>query len=201
MESLTKREKTLIYVLICFLILVAGWFLLLNPALEKNSQVHAEYEEKQTQLTTIKQQLKDYEDAPSQYKILEDSYNEIAGQYSQVLSNDDIDKLITTKVLASGFRPKNLSIGEVPGASLQSTDTTATDGTANPSTDNSATSSVIKQSTINMTLNGDLTKLKKLMGSINEQEGLEIGNLSYQLSNAQSNTVTISFVIYMIEKQ
>lgn len=201
MESLTKREKTLIYVLICFLILVAGWFLLLNPALEKNSQVHAEYEEKQTQLTTIKQQLKDYEDAPSQYQILEDSYNEIAGQYSQVLSNDDIDKLITTKVLASGFRPKNLSIGEVTGASLQSTDTTATDGTANPSTDNSATSSVIKQSTINMTLNGDLTKLKKLMGSINEQEGLEIGNLSYQLSNAQSNTVTISFVIYMIEKQ
>lgn len=201
MESLTKREKTLIYVLICFLILVAGWFILLNPALEKNSQIHAEYEEKKSQLATIKQQLKDYEDAPSQYKILEDSYNEIAGQYSQVLSNDDIDKLITTKVLASGFRPKNLSISEASNASLQATDASSTTETTDSTTDNTATSSVIKQSTINMTLNGDLNKLKKLMSSISEQEGLEIGNLSYQLSNTQSNTVTISFVIYMIEKQ
>ena len=65
MESLTKREKVLIYILICFLIAVAGWFFLLNPALEKNNLVHADYEQSQENLASLKQQLKNYEEAPN----------------------------------------------------------------------------------------------------------------------------------------
>ncbi len=197
MQSLTKREKTLIYILICFLIIVAGWFLLLDPALQKNTLVKAEYEQKQSQLITVKQKLKDYEDAPNQYKILEESYNEIAGKYNEILSNDDIDKLITTKVLACGFRPKSLTIGEITNTSFQTSDNATSEEN---NSNNQKTDSVIKQANINMTLSGDINKLKKLINSINEQEGLEIGNLSCQLSNNQANSVSISFIIYMIEK-
>ena len=61
MKELTKREKTLIYILICFLLVVAGWFLLLQPALEKNTLVHSQYLEQQQKLSSLQKQLKDYE--------------------------------------------------------------------------------------------------------------------------------------------
>ena len=120
MESLTKREKVLIYILICFLIAVAGWFFLLNPALEKNNLVHADYEQSQENLASLKQQLKNYEEAPKQLERLEKSYNEIADQYSGILTNDDIDKLLTTKVLSVGLYPKSMAIGEISAAKLTS---------------------------------------------------------------------------------
>ena len=51
-----------------------------------------------------------------------------------------------------------------------------------------------------MTLTGDLTKLKSLMNIIDKQEGLEIGSLSYQISNNEANTVSLSFILYMVNK-
>ena len=194
MQKLTKREKTLIYILICFLIIVGGWFLLLNPALEKNSKKHAEYLEVQQQLTTIQKQLIEYEQAPQQLKILEESYNEIASQYKDILSNDDIDKFLTTKVLSCGFRPVSLSIGAVSDASFKQ----ATDDKAD--TKKTSGNSILKQVTINMSLNGNFNNLKKLMDTIEKEKGVEIANLSYQLSNTEKNTISLSFIMYMIQK-
>lgn len=196
MQKLTKREKTLIYILVCFLIIVGGWFLLLNPALEKNSLVHAEYEQKQAQLTALQQQLKDYESAPNQLEILEETYNEITNQYKSILSNDDIDKFLTTKVLTNGFKPISMTIGAIGDASFQTTATTSTDTSTTKTTGNS----VLKQVTVTMSLNGDLTKLKKLMNDIDGEKGVEISTLTYQLSNNENNTVNLSFILYMIQK-
>lgn len=196
MQKLTKREKTLIYILICFLIIVGGWFLLLNPALEKNSLVHAEYEQKQAQLTALQQQLKDYESAPNQLEILEETYNEITNQYKSILSNDDIDKFLTTKVLTNGFKPISMTIGAIGDASFQTTATTSTDTSTTKTTGNS----VLKQVTVTMSLSGDLTKLKKLMNDIDGEKGVEISTLTYQLSNNENNTVNLSFILYMIQK-
>lgn len=199
MQKLTKREKTLIYILVCFLIVVAGWFFLLNPALEKNSLVHIQYEQSQMELTSLEKQLKDYEAAPEQLKILEENYNEIADKYNSILSNDDIDKLLTSKVLAYGFRPKSMTIGPTTDAVLKSDGTTESTDTATNQNQQSS-NSVIKQSTVNMTLTGDLNKLKKLMDAIHDLKGLEIGTLTYQLSGDTVNTINLSFIIYMIQK-
>ncbi|WP_270526072.1 type II secretion system protein GspM [Longibaculum muris] len=80
MESLTKREKILIYVLVCFLLVVAGWFLLITPALEKNTLLNAQNVNLQSQILTLKKTLKDYESAPAELKIIEESYDKIADQ-------------------------------------------------------------------------------------------------------------------------
>lgn len=192
MQKLTKREKTLIYILICFLFIVGGWFLLLNPALEKDVAIKEEYLQVQSQLTTLKQQLKDYESAPEQLQIIEESYKEIADQYKAVLSNDDIDKYLTTKVLANGFRPKSMSIGAITDAS--------TKAASNNSNSKTTSSSVLKQVTVTMSLSGNFNNLKKLMTAIEQEKGVEIATLTYQLSSQEANTVSLSFVMYMIEK-
>ena len=192
MQKLTKREKTLIYILICFLFIVGGWFLLLNPALEKDVAIKEEYLQVQSQLTTLKQQLKDYESAPEQLQIIEESYKEIADQYKAVLSNDDIDKYLTTKVLANGFRPKSMSIGAITDASTKSA--------SNNSDSKTTSSSVLKQVTVTMSLSGNFNNLKKLMTAIEQEKGVEIATLTYQLSSQEANTVSLSFVMYMIEK-
>ena len=42
--QLSNREKKLLYFLVCFLIVVGGWFLVISPALDKNSKLNVEYQ-------------------------------------------------------------------------------------------------------------------------------------------------------------
>lgn len=191
MRELSRREQFLIYVLVCFLIAVAGWFVLLDPALAKNSQLRVQNDSLQMQLLTLQQQLKDYENAPSELEVLEESYNEIASEYNSIMTNDNIDKLLTTQSLAHGFRPKSMTIGAISDVTFASADET---------TDEEKTSeNPLKQSVITMSLDGNLNNLKKLMNTINDMKGIELGNLSYQI-NQEKTSINLSFVIYMIQK-
>jgi len=71
LEKLTKREKVLIYIMICVLILALGVFFVIKPAASWNSSVNSKYEkiklQKMEMETTISQkqtakgEIKEYE--------------------------------------------------------------------------------------------------------------------------------------------
>ncbi|MDK2962417.1 MAG: hypothetical protein PWP20_1543 [Eubacteriaceae bacterium] len=48
MKKLTKREKTLLYILGCFLIATAGIYLILLPAYDRYAVIHDQYLEAQS---------------------------------------------------------------------------------------------------------------------------------------------------------
>ncbi|MDD4366814.1 MAG: hypothetical protein PHV38_04005, partial [Eubacteriales bacterium] len=71
LEKLTKREKVLIYIMICVLILTLGVFFVIKPAVAWNSSVNSKYEETKlqkmemettiSQKQTAKAEIKEYE--------------------------------------------------------------------------------------------------------------------------------------------
>lgn len=44
MQTLTKREKFMLYVLLCIIIFAGGVFWMLMPALEKHNSLKADYD-------------------------------------------------------------------------------------------------------------------------------------------------------------
>lgn len=184
MLELSKRERFLIYILSCFLIAVAGWFFFLSPALDKNSELRMTNENTQMQLLTLQQQLINLESAPEQLEKLEEKYTEITNQYNEPMPNDDIDKLLTTQVLSYGMNPKTMTIGDLEDVTLDK---------------NKTEKSIIKQSHVTMTLEGNIANLKKLIDSLDDMKGIEIGQFQYQMTK-EKESVSLSFIVYMIQK-
>ncbi|WP_270526073.1 hypothetical protein [Longibaculum muris] len=113
------------------------------------------------------------------------------------MSNDDIDKLLTTKILANGFKPVSLTIGTMTDATFKTEETKSSSQTKE-ATKNKV--SVIKQVNVIASISGNFSNLNKLLDAINNQKGLEIGNLTYQVSSNEKNTISISFIVYMVQK-
>lgn len=185
MIELTKRERFLIYILMCFLIAVAGWFFFLSPTLDKNAELKVTRENNQMQLITLQQELKSVEEAPEQLEILEERYTKITNQYNKIMTNDNIDKLLTSQVLYYGMSPKSMTISELTDVSFDK--------------EQKESKSIIQQSTVTMTLEGNLANLKKLIDSLEDIKGVEIGQFQYMITE-EKESVVLSFVIYMIDK-
>lgn len=183
MLELTKREKFLLYVLVCFLLAVAGWFLLLSPTLDKNAELRVTDQNTLMQLSTLQKELINLESAPKQLEVLQERYDKITDQYNDILVNDDIDKLLTTSILAHGLYPQSMTIGNIENVQIDKKDT----------------ASIIKQVKVTMTLEGTITNLKKLIDTLENMEGVEIGQFQYQITK-EKESVVLSFVIFMVKK-
>ena len=68
MQTLTKREKILLYVLLCIVVFAGGLFWMLLPALEKHNTLKAEYDTAQLELQSAKASMIDYGDLDKQLK-------------------------------------------------------------------------------------------------------------------------------------
>ena len=111
--QLSNREKKLLYFLVCFLIVVGGWFLVISPALDKNSKLNVEYQSVLIQNTTKQTELSQYLNAQDELKIKEDNLNQLIEKYNPILSNEKIDKLLTSTFLSQGLTPISMTISSI----------------------------------------------------------------------------------------
>ena len=108
LNTLSQREKKLIYVLICFMIVIIGWFFVIQPCLKNYSTAVSENATYQSQLSQVSSTLTLYQEAPGTLKIKQESYDEIVKKYSAVLKNEKIDKMITHQILVNSLTPESL---------------------------------------------------------------------------------------------
>lgn len=197
-DQLTAREKKLLYVLTCFLIVVAGWFLLITPALDKKTALNQQYEDALMENSKLQSELNQYILAPDQLKIKQDSLKEIIEKYNPILSNEKIDKLLTSAFLTNGLKPLSLAISDVKAATT-STDTSTT---SNTTTENTAETSYVQQATVNVSVSGSLTQITNTINSINKMKGVEISSFSYTdaASATDSTTASIAIIVYMAQQ-
>lgn len=197
-DQLTAREKKLLYVLTCFLIVVAGWFLLITPALDKKTALNQQYEDALMENSKLQSELNQYILAPDQLKIKQDSLKEIIEKYNPILSNEKIDKLLTSAFLTNGLKPLSLAISDVKAA----TTSTDTNTTSNTTTENTAETSYVQQATVNVSVSGSLTQITNTINSINKMKGVEISSFSYTeaTSATDSTTASIAIIVYMAQQ-
>lgn len=194
-EHLTQREKKLLYTLICFLIIVGGWFLLITPSLDKRSELNQTYQNSLALNTSKQSDLSKYLLAPDELKIKKNSLKTIIDKYNSQLSNEKIDKLLTTAFLTNGLKPVSLAISDVKPASVKTaaTDQSFTDG---------ETSEYVTQATVNVSVSGSLVQITNTIDTLNKMKGIEISKLTYTTTTSSSTqgsvrSATITIVVYM----
>ena len=192
-EHLTQREKKLLYTLICFFIVVGGWFLLIIPSLDKSSELNQTYQNALALNTSKQSDLSKYLLAPDELKIKKNSLKTIIDKYNSQLSNEKIDKLLTTAFLTNGLKPVSLAISDVKPASVKTatTDQTPTD---------EETSEYVTQATVNVSVSGSLVQITNTIDTLNKMKGIEISKFTYTTSSStqgSGTSATLTIVVYM----
>ncbi|WP_270639280.1 type II secretion system protein GspM [Longibaculum muris] len=118
-DQLSSREKKLLYFLVCFLIVVGGWFFVIVPALDKNTVLNKEYQDILMENASIQTDLSQYLSAQDQLKVEQDNLKQVIENYNPILSTEKIDKLITTTFLSQGLTPTSLTLSDVTAVKIK----------------------------------------------------------------------------------
>lgn len=178
--KLSNREKRMIVFLICFLVVVGGWTLLIQPTLTKRTQLKAEYES----VSLSASQTSDvsmYTNAPAQVEEVKAKIQSLSSQFHEQLTNEELDNLYTTTILARGMNPLSLSITDKSSASK----------------DTSTSFPVMKVST-DMSVEGTMEQVEQLIDDLQAIDGVRVTKMQFSsASTNQQTSSSLSVVMYM----
>lgn len=190
----TKREKVLLYFLLCFVLIMGGLFVLVLPSMKAKDEVELEYQTAKSRLSSLQSTLIQYGDLDSAITDTENQIEEVKSKFYQPILNEDVDKLLKEKLLLRNLTPLTMAISEPVPAQLQTTSTDesgSVDATTNQPTAN------ISVITVSMTFTGDSVNLANFVDDIKALEATQVGSLTYDATNVD-NPITISFKLYVL---
>ncbi|MDD3049146.1 MAG: hypothetical protein PHQ89_04125 [Bacilli bacterium] len=202
--KLSKREKTLMYILLLLIIVLVGWFLLLEPSLSEYTEKQSQLSENKIKLNGLKSTYADYEDAPT--KALDESAKYITNKekFYKAMTNEDIDKLLTRMALLHSLKPVNLNIGEISAAdeivsyddSLDKEETTKTE-----STTGTEKTILVNKVEVSMSLAGEINNAFALADEIKDNSALRLKSYSYiKGETTLKSSMILVFDVYMINE-
>ncbi|MEG0710045.1 MAG: hypothetical protein RR481_07400 [Longicatena sp.] len=202
--KLTKREKTLLYILLCMVIFVGGAFLLVMPALEKNNTLKAEYEMQKIELQSAKASVVDYKDLDKSIKETSAKLVEVEGKFYKIMKNEDVDNLITTLTIAHGLTPTSLQISEVVEEEVMSYKDYLKTLEKNDEKKQSEPAkkdnkeNMMKVYNVSLNVTGTIGNLQKMVDAANQSKTMKISAVSYSNQSEADKAMTITFKIFMI---
>lgn len=111
-KKLTKREKVLLYVLICFLILMGGIFWLILPAMDTLLERQARYQEVQEEYLLTRTAIDGISGVQEQTARIQENIAAMDGYYYPPMTTEQVDTLVTGLVRIYGLTPVSLSLSD-----------------------------------------------------------------------------------------
>lgn len=204
MNSLTKREKTLIYILICMIVFIGGLLLLVLPSFENYASAKAANVEAQTQLQLTKASMPDYSNLDENEKKLKKELDEIKKYFYNEMDKEDLDQIITQIAVEHNLTPVNLSMSEITEESVmnyedylksQSKEETST---TNDNNETATTSTTGKVYSVSLLVQGSVLDVQQLVNDANQTYSMKIASVQYSEQQEDVKQMTITFKIYMI---
>lgn len=210
-SALSKREKQLLYILLVFLLVMAGWFFAIKPSLENYRKQKNLLSQKETTLAELKSQLTQYQNAPSQLAAQTQTYKSLTKKYYKVLKNEKISEMFTDEIKSANLTPTNLTISDAQddvSSSNNTTNSSSSSSSATSTNTSSASSTNAKLVTkyVDVTVNGKIDQVSDLLQNIEgDTKSVGVTGLSYTPASTSSDTksedsFTIQFAVYMIKK-
>lgn len=197
-RQLTKRERTLLYVLAILIILSAGWYFLVAPQLELYNTQKIDVDALKSEYISVKND-NNYTTLNKNYQEAQKKYQEFVKHFANSMNSEDVDRALTLLASNSGFTPVSLEIGDTTSISVAPYGTTV-------SKDNKNTSSYPSVSAISITqvVEGSTSNLTRLIDALNQETALEITAMSYSTTKgndkAENQQITLSYIIYIIPR-
>ena len=210
-SALSKREKQLLYILLVFLLVMAGWFFAIKPSLENYRKQKNLLSQKETTLAELKSQLTQYQNAPSQLAAQTQTYKSLTKKYYKVLKNEKISEMFTDEIKSANLTPTNLTISDAQDdvSSSNNTENSSSSSSSAMSTNTQAASSTnakLVTKYVDVTVNGKIDQVSDLLQNIEgDTKSVGVTGLSYTPASTSSDTksedsFTIQFAVYMIKK-
>lgn len=201
--SLTKREKMLLYILLCLVIVVAGWFFLVEPALSNNTKSKGQLLKVQTDLQSVKAKYQEYSDAPlNADREIKDYQSKTEGLYAN-MSNEDIDKLLTGIVLRNGLIPQSFVIEKASNEKIAEYNPDAKEEEEKQDTESGTGDSVITSTKVSVGVKGSIENIKNLVDEIKGNISLSLQDFNYTQDSVallEGETIVLNFIVYTINK-
>lgn len=196
MGKLTKREKTMLYVLLYIIIISVAIFLLILPAKTKYGDLQTQNEAIQVELTAAKEAVKKYDDLEGELTKATEALNEQKEKFYYDVTNEDVDALLTSMVKAYALKPISLTIEEAKEEDLMNfQDYLAIQADEKSVEDVSVDK--IKVYNVSMAVSGSISNVQNLVNDANNLKSLRVAGVSY-VANTTDEAMTITFKLYII---
>lgn len=197
--KLSKREKRLLYILLILVMVLVGWFFIIEPSLTEYNEKTLEIGEKRVALNGLKNTYSDYVNAPE--KALEESAKFISNKenFNEMMINEDIDQMMTRMALLYGLQPISLNISEPTPIDLVAyTDSLSDEDKPSDLSDRKVE---INKVEVSMNLGGEIFNAFALADSIKDSTSIRLKDYSYvRAETVAESTMILVFDIYMINE-
>lgn len=204
MNSLSKREKTLIYILVCMIVFIGGIFLLVLPSFEQYSKAKSAYDEASDQLVITKASVPDYTTLDANVKKVKKELEEIRKSFYEEMNKEDLDQEITQLVVEHNLVPVNLSMSEIASEEVMNYEVYLKSQTKeqNTSTTENKTETAKKTTAkvynVTMVVQGTVQDVQSLVNDANKTYSMKIGSVQYSEQQEDTKQMTITFKVYMM---
>ncbi|WP_416325816.1 hypothetical protein [[Eubacterium] hominis] len=205
MNSLSKREKTLIYILICMVVFIGGLLLLVLPTFENYSTAKTANDDAKAQLQITKASMPDYSTLDENVTKLKKELNEVKKYFYNEMDKEDLDQIITQIAVEHNLIPVNLSMSEITSEEVmsyenylasQAKETTTTDNKNQNET--AITKTTSKVYSVSLLVEGNVLDVQRLVNDANQTYSMKIASVQYSEQEEDVKQMTITFKIYMI---
>lgn len=170
MIKLTKREKTLLY-LLALLALVAGMMMLvISPAMDRSDALDQSILEAQVKLDEMHSQISRAEEYRSGIRESRSKIAGEAGLYLPAMTDSALDRYITTLVQSKGLRAEQLTIS---------------------ASDVALPSSSAGGVRVDVTARGTLRQFVTLAQKVKETDGIRIADMTLKRENAGADAAAM----------
>lgn len=204
MNSLSKREKTLIYILVCMIVFIGGIFLLVLPSFEQYSKAKSAYDEASDQLVITKASVPDYTTLDANVKKVKKELAEIRKSFYEEMDKEDLDQEITQLVVEHNLVPVNLSMSEIASEEVMNYEAYLKSQTKEQSTSTTKNKTETTKKTtakvynVTMVVQGTVQNVQSLVNDANKTYSMKIGSVQYSEQQEDTKQMTITFKVYMM---
>ena len=194
-QGLSKREKILILVAVVVVLIYGAFQFGITPVYNKYSEKQLKYEDLSYEKKLLDEKLKNRYDIRENYTNSEENFIEIKEQYPNIMSNEEIDRVLTGICLQNKLNPTLLGIsdGTASGKTL---------GQQASKKEETQKTSFFTVVTATMNLRGDYASLKGLINTVNEIAYIRISRVSFSFdregTGASASNISVFFEVTML---
>lgn len=204
-QTLTKREKVLLYALLCVIIIVGGFFYMVMPAMEKHGDLQAEKDSAEMELISAKASIPNYGDLNKEIKEASKELKTIKKKFFETLKKEDVDKTITKLALEHSLVPTSLTITDAADEeimnykeNLKALEKKEEQGTKED-TDKKDKKNTLKVYNISLSVDGSILNLQSMINDANKMKSLKVASVNYTTTTKDdTNTMTVTFKLFML---
>lgn len=195
--KLTKREKILLYFLLCFVLAIGGLFVLVLPTMQAKNDAEVSYSSAKLELESLKSTIVEYGDLDAAIQDTQKQIDDLKHKFYAPMVNEDIDKLLKDKMLTYSLTPLSMSISDPVEVVLTpfQEKSTENEGANTTAQENTATLGLVS---VSVSFSGNTVNLANLVDDIRAMEATQVGSLSYNASG-DDNPLSISFKLYVMK--